>query len=87
MSIRRSVDVYVDLTPAELAQVFCEMGDVLQAQFFNEVYERSIDWLPMQLQFITDTEALNSGGRYVMGQIGDYASPETATPKATLDTL
>lgn len=43
MSVTRTVKLD-DLTPAELAQVFCDMGCRDQAAFFEKVWEIGLTW-------------------------------------------
>lgn len=62
-------------TPEQLAEEFCALYEEGQSRFFNkigEIFKNTKFSLPMQLQYITDCEILNSEGRHVMGLIGDY---------------
>lgn len=75
--ITRNVEVNLDLTPQELAQVWCNMPSQQQAAFFNEIADIADKWegeFCMQLQWITDEECLNDSGRAVMRQIGEYSA-------------
>lgn len=66
-----------DITPPEvLAEQFAGLNSELQARFFNHVAECSSKWeglFCMQLQAITDEDALTLGGRRVMQGIGEYS--------------
>lgn len=81
--IERNIKYCVELTPEELAFEFCNMNDSGQAKFFNEVHRITEKWerpLCFQLQFIADSEILTDGGRRVMSEIGDYATPTEELP-------
>lgn len=66
-------DQIVDLTPELLAEAFANMGSDEQARFYNRLGEVATDWLPFQLQAITDDDGLTLRGRQVMQSIGDYS--------------
>lgn len=74
--MKRQIEIDVRPTPYELAEVFCNMCDYEQAQFFNEVGNISDEWdspFVMQLQSIVNTKLLTKSGNQVMAEIGDYA--------------
>ncbi len=75
MVVKKTIDLELDVTPEDVAKLFCDMDEVDQAKFFNEVSIITEDenWcLPMQLQFIIDSPVLTRGGRSVMELIGEY---------------
>ena len=79
MGIKRVIETNIELNPQELAKLFCDFGDVSQADFFNEVYQLTCGWnnsLSMQLQYVTDCKRLTAGGRSVMSKIGEYSASE-----------
>lgn len=43
MAVTRTVDL-IDITPAELAEMFCNLNGEDQAQFFAEIYKISATW-------------------------------------------
>jgi hypothetical protein len=67
----------VELTVPELAKYIMELGDDEQAELLSIIGRDSADWLPMQLQYITDNGNLTAEGRRLMEQIGTYAHPIT----------
>ena len=69
-------NVLEEITPQVIANLFCDMRSDEQALFFNEVAKISTKWsssFPFQLQYITDDDGLDLGGRRVMQDIGDYS--------------
>jgi hypothetical protein len=76
IEMNRTIDVNLRLTAEELAQEFCNMNSVEQAEFFNHIDAISSTWAApfcFQLQAITDEECLTSEGRFIMEQIGNYS--------------
>ena len=74
--IKRKIDVEIDLSPAELAEQFCQLDSEMQALFFNNIKRITDQWdmgFFWQLQYITESERLTDGGRTIMRQIGEYA--------------
>lgn len=73
----RFVKETVEVTPELLAQLFADMKNDEQARFFNELSRVASTWpsggLPMQLQYITDDDGLELGGRMAMAYIGEYS--------------
>jgi hypothetical protein len=65
------------LTPELMAQAWCEFDEIEQACFFNHISAMTENWLPMQLQYVTDCPYLTSKGRMVMSLIGEYSEPST----------
>ena len=74
MTIKRNIEVEVDLTPGEMAVEFWELADVDQAAFFNALGKLAQHMLPMQFQSVQDCDVLNQDGRYAMRVIGDYSN-------------
>ena len=71
--------VEIELSPLELATVFCEMDAEQQALFFSHLYGLTMEWegnIGNQLQAISDSPMLSDGGRFVMGKIGEYSKPQ-----------
>lgn len=70
-------DTLFTITPEMVAEMFCSMSSEEQAVFFNSVHDIGTSWhggaFSMQLQYITDEQGLNLGGRAVMQSIGDYS--------------
>ena len=74
--ISREIKVPIYLTPEELAFDFCNMNDIDQAKFFNEVARITEKWdrnFAFQLQYITNNKELTYGARKIMQQIGEYS--------------
>lgn len=68
--------VDVELTPEEIARAFWDLDPDGQAEFFNRLSEISQNYLPMQLQYVTDDDGLTSEGRWAMELIGAYSKKE-----------
>jgi hypothetical protein len=85
--ITKQVTVTVDLTPLEVAQIFCDMDSHSQARFFNAIAEIVADtWknpLEFQLADITGTGILTKDGANVMRLIGEYSKENDNPAKAT----
>jgi len=78
MSIYKSYKIYdgndlTNMTPETVVDLFSEMDSHEQAKFFNHIAKTSSTWLTMQMQYITDDDELDLGGRRVMQYIGDYS--------------
>lgn len=73
VEIKREIEVSIDPTPEELAEVFWGMSSGKQAVFFNRLGEMSNYRLCFQLQAVTDEPGLNSNGRYAMQLVGEYS--------------
>lgn len=65
-------EVEIPLSGANIAELFWELDEHAQADFFNRLSEE--DRLVFQLQAVTDTETLTDAGRVVMARIGEYSS-------------
>lgn len=74
----KSIMTRVEISPDELAELFCLMNGVDQAEFFSKVAEHADKWkddvgsFEMQMQYVTDS-IITPGGRRIMQIIGDYA--------------
>jgi len=70
-----SVEVYP--TPYELALSFCSLDEDEQAEFFNCIaHQVKTNWKKpfcFQLAYITDSPKLNTEGRRIMEEIGEYS--------------
>ena len=76
MSIRQIVAVDVEITPEEMAFEFANMDDDEQVRFLNELAQIVWKWeqpFAVQLQYITDNDALTTNARHLMQSIGAYA--------------
>jgi len=76
MSITQTFTVDVDITPEELAKEFSYMDDDHQVRFLNELAALVAKWeapFCVQLQYITDNDALTAEARRLMSSIGEYA--------------
>lgn len=74
--IKRRIDVELDLTPDELAAVFCGMDGEQQAGFFNAIAKYSDLWpapFPFQVQAIVDSLTYTEDARRIMRVLGEYA--------------
>lgn len=76
MAIKRKIEIYFHITPAELAAVFANYDEKEQALFFNEIAKQVDQWdcpFCFQTQSITDSEKLTDEGRQIMQIIGEYS--------------
>ncbi len=69
-----------DANPEVIAMLFAGLDSEHQARFFNHLAVISDRWrkdggggLEMQLQYVTEEDGLNLGGRRVMQYMGDYS--------------
>ena len=68
-------EVLIYLSGAEIADLFWDLDDHEQAEFFNQLAKK--DRLALQLQAVTDSENLTIAGRVVMNRIGEYSNKNT----------
>ncbi len=74
ITIRKRIEQYteINLSASEVADLFWEMDECHQAEFFNSLGFRSR--LPVQLLSVTHCDILDEDGRRAMRLIGQYAS-------------
>ncbi len=74
MSITRAITID-DLTPAELAERFCDMNGEQQASFFSAVGRIARTWpgAGMCVQACAISKELDTQGRYVIERLADHA--------------
>lgn len=75
MCIKRQIEVELNITPEELAKVFCEFDCTKQAQFFNAIADEVKTWeysFPFQMSFVSSDDALLPKGKSIMQIIGEY---------------
>jgi len=72
-SLKASVDIVLIPSVEEMVEMFWDMDNHQQAEFFNLLNLKPS--LPFQLQAVSDCERLNSSGRSAMAKIGEYAEP------------
>jgi len=75
MELKKNVDIAVEITPEEVAKLFCDMNSREQAVFFNSVYDQTLKWdrpFCFQLQSIIEEDVLRISGKNIMSQIGEY---------------
>ncbi len=66
----------INITPSEIAKLFCNMDADEQAIFFNVIASEIKLWenpFCFQLQAVTDSPELLDEARKVMKEIGEYA--------------
>lgn len=76
-AITRDMQISIEPTPEDLAEVFWSMGSDQQAKFFNHLNEISGTRLCFQLQAVSDDSNLNDHGRYAMRLIGEYSEAQS----------
>ena len=65
-------EVEIPLSGNDVADLFWELDEHAQADFFNRLGQK--DRLVFQLQAVTDCDDLNYEGRTAMSRIGEYSS-------------
>jgi len=76
--ITRVMDINIEPSVKEIAESFCEMDSMEQADFFNCVAAITSKWdkqFCFQLQAITSEQMLTKEARKIMSEIGEYAAP------------
>lgn len=76
MNVEKLVNVKLDLTPSEIADLFCDMDNNEQAEFFNKIGSNVQSWIHpfvFQLQTVVDTCSLTPEAKQVMFEIGEYS--------------
>jgi hypothetical protein len=74
--IKRKIDIEIDITMDEMAEVFCKASAHRQALFFKRVAEITAKWdapFSHQLQAIVDMPLVDDKTRRLMQHIGQYA--------------
>lgn len=78
--MKKNIEVNIEITPEEMAAMWCAMGSDEQARFLNEIGNIAVEWKPgyleRQMQYITDAIEIEDTGRWVMKLMGDYADVE-----------
>lgn len=75
MGLKKSIEIDLDFTPEDIAELFCCMDHEKQATFFNTIAKitSAKGWnLPMQLSYVSESELLSKDGRNIMRLIGMY---------------
>jgi hypothetical protein len=76
MEYTTNQEIKLDITPYEVARLFCNMNENEQAQFFNEVGEiTEREWASpfcFQMASVEKSNYLMDCGRDVMKTIGEY---------------
>ena len=72
-TLKKSVnlDVEIELTGEEIAELFWGLGVKAQSEFFNTLGEK--ERLVFQLQAISEAPELNGNGLHAMCRIGHYS--------------
>lgn len=80
-SIKKEIGINVDISPKELAHLFCNMYADEQGSFFNEVARHvSRYWAePFEDQAlqIANSSTINGEGRGIMHILGKYSTTRT----------
>ena len=74
-TLKRTIphEVEITLDGMTIADLFWELDEKGQAEFFNRLAEKAL--LTMQLQAVTTSGTLSPAGRRVMALIGEYSEP------------
>jgi hypothetical protein len=71
--ITRTTVQTFQVTPVEVAEVFCSMNEVEQVEMLNHLAKIAGHIIVFQLQYITDNPDLSDEARRLMSFFGDYA--------------
>lgn len=86
MEFKRNIEIKIDITPEEIADLFSVMDEDEQAQFFNQVGRNFSNWGPgsscRQIHSFSTSEKLDHYGAGFLRLVSDYA-PEPLQQKAT----
>ena len=66
------------VSPSHLAELFWLADDEQQVEFLNHLAEISGGLVSLQLQHITDNDALTDSARGLMQKFGEYAEGESS---------
>ena len=72
IKVLKELEIERELGGEEIANLFWELDEVQQSEFFNELGE--FERLPFQLNSVSCCESLRPDGRYAMSRIGEYAT-------------
>lgn len=73
ITIQQNIDI--EITPEQLAAIFCEMDDVEQSRFFNHMGKETTTWkvpFEFQLAAIQSCERLDEGGKRVLTTMAEF---------------
>lgn len=73
VKILRNVDLVINVSPAEIADCFCDLHDDEQALFFNRIAEVVKKWdssFASQLQYVIKNRVLTDDGMRIMRLMG-----------------
>lgn len=73
VSINQKIDAKINVSPRALADMFWNMSEDHQAEFFNTLGVISHARMAIQLQYVTDNNCLDKNGRGFMQLVGDYS--------------
>ncbi|MEJ8803159.1 hypothetical protein [Pontibacter sp. H249] len=80
MKYTTNQEIELDITPYEVARLFCNMDGDEQAQFFSEIGEITVrEWAApfcIQMATVEGSNFLQDKGRDVMKTIGEYSEKQ-----------
>lgn len=72
---RIPIDVQIEMSGADIADLFFDMNDIDVVNFFNHL-GNNIDWLDSLIQSVSDYDILSYNGKLAMKKIGEYVDTE-----------
>lgn len=66
----------IEITAKDIANLFCDLDNEQQAEFFNQISENVSKWdhaFCFQLQEVLSCKKLTDAGKKIMSEIGEYS--------------
>lgn len=84
MEFKKNIELKLEITPEEAADIFSGMNDKEQALFFNQVGRNFTNWGPgascFQIHGFTTSKLLDHHGVSFLRLVSDYAPDPIQTP-------
>lgn len=77
MTLNRTINTEIEISPENVAELFCKMDDLEQVRFFNTVAEIAANWdngFAFQMEAMIGHTTLTDGARRVMKVLGEYST-------------
>ena len=76
MTLQRTINTEIEISPEEIAELFCKLDDFDQARFFNKIPEIIKNWggeFAVQMETMIGHATLTDEARAIMRTIGEYS--------------
>ena len=77
MTLIRTITTEIEISPEEIAELFCRMDDFDQVRFFNKIPEIVKEWggdFCFQMEAMVGKTTLTDEARAIMKTIGEYST-------------